>query len=47
MFSPAWMTKLQITTKEAVLFFDSGENEIGTGIYFWSRGEFREDSVDY
>jgi hypothetical protein len=47
MFSPVWMTKLQITTKEAVLFFDSGENEIGTGIYFWSRGEFREDSVDY
>jgi hypothetical protein len=47
MFSPEWMTKLQITTKDAVLFFDSGEDEIGTGIYFWSRGDFREDSVDY
>lgn len=46
-FSPEWVRKLNVKTKEGVLSVDAGENEYGVDVYFWSDGQFRHEPIDY
>jgi hypothetical protein len=39
--------KFQAHTKDGILLTDSGENEYGVEVYFWSGGRYRHEPVDY
>lgn len=39
--------KFQARTKDGILLTDSGENEYGVEVYFWSGGRYRHEPVDY
>jgi hypothetical protein len=46
-FSPEWVSKLDVKTKEGLLFCDSGENEYEVDVFFWSEGQYRNEPIDY
>jgi hypothetical protein len=39
--------KFQAHIKDGILLTDSGENEYGVEVYFWSGGRYRHEPVDY
>lgn len=39
--------KFQAYTKDGILLTDSGENEYGVEVYFWSGGRYRHEPIDY
>ena len=39
--------KFQAYTKDGILLTDSGENEYGVEVYFWSAGRYRREPIDY
>lgn len=46
-FSPEWVRKLNVKTKDAVLAVEAGENEYGVEVYFSSGGHYRHEPIDY
>ena len=46
-FSEASRRKFQAHTKDGILLTDSGENEYGVEVYFWSGGRYRHEPIDY
>jgi hypothetical protein len=46
-FDEASRRKFQAHTKDGILLTDSGENEYGVEVYFWSGGRYRHEPVDY
>ncbi len=46
-FGEASRRKFQAHTKDGILLTDSGENEYGVEVYFWSGGRYRHEPVDY
>ena len=46
-FSEASRRKFQAHTEDGILLTDSGENEYGVEVYFWSGGSYRHEPIDY
>jgi hypothetical protein len=46
-FSREWINKLEVRTRDGILAVDSGENEYEVDVYFWSKGQFRHEPIDY
>src|SRR5258708_18221348 len=46
-FSEASRRKFLAHTKDGILLTDSGENEYGVEVYFWSGGRYRHEPIDY
>ena len=46
-FDEASRKKFQAHTMDGILLTDSGENEYGVEVYFWSGGRYRHEPVDY
>src|SRR6266478_353807 len=46
-FDEASRRKFQAHTKDGILLTDSGENEYGVEVYFWSGGRYRQEPIDY
>jgi hypothetical protein len=46
-FDEASRRKFQPHTKDGILLTDSGENEYGVEVYFWSGGRYRHEPIDY
>jgi hypothetical protein len=46
-FDEASRRKFQAHTKDGILLTDSGENEYGVEVYFWSGGRYRHEPIDY
>jgi len=45
-FSPEWVRKLHVKTKDGILFVDAGETEYEADIYFWADGRYRHEPID-
>jgi hypothetical protein len=45
-FSPEWVRKLHVKTKDGILFVDAGETEYEADIYFWADGHYRHEPTD-
>jgi hypothetical protein len=46
-FDEASRKKFQAHTTDGILLTDSGENEYGVEVYFWSGGNYRHEPIDY
>lgn len=46
-FSKEWIGKLDVTAKDGILSADAGEKEYGVDIYFWTKGQYRHEPIDY
>jgi hypothetical protein len=46
-FDEASRKKFQAHTMDGILLTDSGENEYGVEVFFWSGGRYRHEPVDY
>lgn len=46
-FDEASRKKFQAHTMDGILLTDSGENEYGVEVYFWSGGRYRHEPIDY
>lgn len=47
MFSKEWIKRLNAKASDGILTVDSGENEYGVEVYFWSKGEYHHEPIDY
>jgi len=45
-FSPDWVRKLHVKTKDGILFVDAGDTEYEADIYFWADGQYRHEPTD-
>lgn len=47
LFDEPSRNKFQAHTADGILLVDSSENEYGVEVYFWSRGRYRHEPIDY
>jgi hypothetical protein len=45
-FSAEWIRKLNVKTKDGILAVESGEDEYGVEVFFFSNGAFRHEPID-
>lgn len=46
-FSKDWIRKLNVTTRDGILAAEAGKNEYGIDVYFWSKGQYQHEPIDY
>ena len=46
-FSAEWVKKLQVITKDGILFVDAGTSEYEADVFFWTGDKYRHDAIDY
>ncbi len=46
-FSKDWIRRLDTATKDGILAAEAGTKEYGIDVYFWSKGQFRHEPIDY